>query len=283
MNDAPALELESLPIFRHVPSRQLEPLRAAAKRESCPAGETIFRLGDIPRYFYIVEEGSVDIVLPTLSDDITLATFEAGAFFGELAIFDHQPRTAIARAASEARLICIPLDTIAELIEHHPPAAKQFMSAIIERLRSADELLSRVRIRNVNDLADAKMTFGERIADLVARFGGSWTFIICFFAFLVAWAGVNTAWILTAPPDPYPYIFLNLILSCLAALQAPVIMMSQNRQASKDRLQADQDYAVNIKAEFAIQQLHRKLDEMRASLIQHRHAEMERWRKTERI
>ena len=91
----------------------------------------------------------------------------------------------------------------------------------------------------------------------------------------------GAAWLLAAPPDPYPYIFLNLILSCIAALQAPVIMMSQNRQAAKDRLQADQDFAVNIKAEFAIQQLHRKLDEMRAGLIQHRHAEAEQWRRSE--
>jgi CRP/FNR family transcriptional regulator, cyclic AMP receptor protein len=218
-----------------------------------------------------------------MTDDVTLATFEAGAFFGELAVFDHQPRTAIARAAADASLICIPLEAVADLIETHPAAAKQFMSAIIERLRSADELLSRVRIRNVNDIVDEKLTMGERVADVVARFGGSWTFIISFFAFLLAWAAVNTAWILTAPPDPYPYVFLNLILSCIAALQAPVIMMSQNRQAVKDRLQADQDYQVNIKAEFAIQQLHRKLDEMRLSLIQHRHAEVERWRKVEKI
>jgi uncharacterized membrane protein len=142
----------------------------------------------------------------------------------------------------------------------------------------ADELLSRLKIRNVNELSDEKMTVGERVADMVARFGGSWTFIIWFGVFLGAWMLVNTAWLLAAPPDPFPYIFLNLILSCLAALQAPVIMMSQNRQASKDRLQADQDYAVNIKAEFAIQQLHRKVDEMRASFTAHRTAEAEHWR-----
>jgi CRP/FNR family transcriptional regulator, cyclic AMP receptor protein len=272
-------QLESVPIFRNIPSSQLAPLREAAARLVYKSGATILHQGDVPKYFYIVEEGIVDIVLPAVSDDIILATFEAGSFFGELAVFDHQPRTATARAATDASLIAIPLNAIAELIERHPPAAKQFMSTIIERLRSADELLSRVRIRNVNEIADEKMTWGERIADLVARFGGSWTFIIFFLVFLVLWMIVNTVWILTAPPDPYPYIFLNLILSCIAALQAPVIMMSQNRQASKDRLQADQDYQVNIKAEFAIQQLHRKLDEMRASQLQHRHAEEERRRR----
>ena len=216
-----------------------------------------------------------------MSDDVTSASFEAGTFFGELAVFDHQPRTATARVAVDTHLICIPLEAIADLIERHPTAAKQFMSVVIERLRGADELLAR-HIRNINEVADEKMTLGERIADLVARFGGSWTFIILFWVFLALWMIVNTAWILAAPADPYPYIFLNLILSCIAALQAPVIMMSQNRQASKDRLQADQDYQVNIKAEFAIQQLHRKLDEMRASSMQHRHAETEHWRKGER-
>ena len=277
---AAAYPLEHIPIFRNVPSAQLEPLRAAAVSQVFGEGGAIFRQGDIPKFLYVVEEGAVDIVLPTMSDDVTIASFEAGSFFGELSVFDHQPRTATARAATETRLTCIPLEAIANLLEEHPHAAKQFMAVIIERLRRADEMLSR-NLRNINEVADEKMTFGERVADMVARFGGSWTFIIWFMVFLFGWMAVNTAWLLAAPPDPFPYIFLNLILSCLAALQAPVIMMSQNRQAQKDRLQADQDYQVNIKAEFAIQQLHRKLDEMRAGLVQHRHAEAEHWRKTE--
>jgi CRP/FNR family cyclic AMP-dependent transcriptional regulator len=260
------IELERLPIFRNMPAQQLAPLRRAATRLTYMGNAAIFRQGDIPQFLYIVEEGEVDIVLPAVGDDIIAATFEGGSFFGELGVFDNQPRTATARAACETTLILVPLAAVAELIENHPPAARQFMSVVIERLRRADEMLSRLQIRNINEVADKKMTFGERIADMVARFGGSWTFIIVFGVFLLAWMGVNTAFLLAAPPDPFPYIFLNLILSCLAALQAPVIMMSQNRQASKDRLQADQDYRVNIKAEFAIQQLHRKIDELRANL-----------------
>jgi uncharacterized membrane protein len=168
----------------------------------------------------------------------------------------------------------VPLAVIASLVDRHPATARHFMGVIIQRLRSADELLSRLQIRNVNDLVDARMTFGERVADMVARFGGSWTFIICFGVFLAAWMAVNSVFLLARAPDPYPYIFLNLILSCIAALQAPIIMMSQNRQAAKDRLQADQDYQVNVKAEFAIQQLHRKIDDLRASLAQHRRVEV---------
>ncbi len=144
------------------------------------------------------------------------------------------------------------------------------MSVIIHRLRTADELLARVQLKNINEVIDQRMTFGEKVADLVARFGGSWIFITSFCGFLLLWMAINTVFFFRSPPDPFPYIFLNLILSCIAALQAPVIMMSQNRQAIKDRLQADQDFQINIKAEFAIQQIHRKLDELRSGLIQHR-------------
>jgi uncharacterized membrane protein len=268
----PAQLIQSLPLFTGVPADSLKALVEDSSARDYAEGELVFRQGDIPRYLYVVERGAVDIVLPALGDDIIVATFEEGSFFGELAVFDHQPRNATARAKDGTRLIAVPLDAVAHLLEHHPAATLHFMRVIIGRLRSADELLARVKIRNVNDLADAEMTLGERVADTVARFGGSWTFIISFGVFLLAWMLVNSTLLLRQPPDPFPYIFLNLILSCLAALQAPVIMMSQNRQASKDRLQADEDYQVNIKAEFAIQQLHRKIDELKASLVQARRA-----------
>jgi CRP/FNR family transcriptional regulator, cyclic AMP receptor protein len=273
--------IEDIPLFRNLPREQLQPLQDAAVWHLYRAGETIFNLGEVPEFLYIVESGVIDVLLPAKSEEIILASFEAGSFFGELGVFDSEPRSATARASADSRLIRIPLKVVAALLEAHPEAARQFIGVIIRRLRGTDELLSRLQIKNVNDLADERMTFGEKIADLVARFGGSWTFIICFFLFLVTWAGINTTLVLTNPPDPYPYIFLNLILSCIAALQAPVIMMSQNRQAVKDRLQADQDFQINIKAEFAIQQLHRKIDELRAGLLQHRRFEGDERRRTE--
>jgi CRP/FNR family cyclic AMP-dependent transcriptional regulator len=272
-----AIEIEEVPLFSLLPREQLAQLARAAERRRFRPGQMIFRQGDPPEYLYVVEAGAIDIVLPTRGEDIIVASFEAGSFFGELAVFDRQWRTANARAAAESSLLCVPLDEVAALLESHPGAARHFMGVVIQRLRGADELLSRLQIRNVNDIADERMTFGERVADMVARFGGSWTFIICFGVFLVAWAVLNTVILLVRPPDPYPFVFLNLILSCIAALQAPIIMMSQNRQVSKDRLQADQDFQVNVKAEFAIQQLHRKIDDLRASLAQHRRVEaMER-------
>ncbi len=119
--------------------------------------------------------------------------------------------------------------------------------------------------RNLNASLDESKTFGERVADLVARWGGSWTFIIWFFAFLAFWALFNSIWLATeARFDPYPYIFLNLLLSMLASIQAPLILMSQNRQAARDRAQASMDYEINLKAEMEILELHTKIDKLLA-------------------
>ena len=109
---------------------------------------------------------------------------------------------------------------------------------------------------------ETPVTFGDRIADKVAAFGGSWPFIGLFGAFLALWVVVNSAWLLTRPPDPYPFIFLNLILSMLAAIQAPIIMMSQNRHSRRDREMAEHDFEVNLKAEIEILALHDKLDQL---------------------
>jgi uncharacterized membrane protein len=128
---------------------------------------------------------------------------------------------------------------------------------VVESLRE-HELLS----KNVEAEFEQEWTLGERLADRIAVFGGSWTFLLCFAAFLAVWIGINSAVILWRPVDPYPFILLNLVLSCLAAIQAPVIMMSQNRQEAKDRLRSQHDYQVNLKAELEIRQLHEKVDHL---------------------
>jgi uncharacterized membrane protein len=116
---------------------------------------------------------------------------------------------------------------------------------------------------------DERLSFGDRIADKLAEFGGSWAFIIIFMVILFGWIGLNTIQLWFRPFDQYPFIFLNLMLSCLGAIQAPVIMMSQNRAQAKDRLRADMDYQVNLKSELMLQQLHAKIDELRATDLHH--------------
>lgn len=147
--------------------------------------------------------------------------------------------------------------------------AKKVLQVELEKLPAEERLvverfIERGRVaRNIAREFEEQLTFGERLADRVASFGGSWTFIIIFLFFLMMWMIFNTFVLATRAYDPYPYILLNLILSCLAALQAPVIMMSQNRQAEKDRLQSKNDYEVDVKAELEICQLHEKLNELR--------------------
>ncbi len=128
---------------------------------------------------------------------------------------------------------------------------------VLKKLR-ASELFS----HNIEADAAVKLTFGQKIADHIAEFGGSWTFILSFLGFLVVWIFINAFILVTQAFDPYPFILLNLILSCVAALQAPVIMMSQNRQEAKDRLRSEHDYQINLKAELEIQQLHQKVDHL---------------------
>ena len=129
---------------------------------------------------------------------------------------------------------------------------------------SVEELAACKKTQNINDLHDESLTPGERMADRLADFAGSWTFIMIFVCILIIWIIVNSIQLISKPFDPYPYILLNLILSCIAAMQAPVIMMSQNRQEKKDRIRAEHDYEVNMKAEILIEELINKLKSLEA-------------------
>lgn len=143
------------------------------------------------------------------------------------------------------------------LLESEKGELSSLELAVVQSLRE-HELLS----QNIDAGYEQDWSFGERLADRIASFGGSWAFLICFGIFLFLWILMNSLLLLWRPLDPYPFIFLNLILSCLAAIQAPVIMMSQNRQEAKDRVRSEHDYQVNLKAELEIRQLHEKLDHL---------------------
>jgi uncharacterized membrane protein len=149
---------------------------------------------------------------------------------------------------------------VAESLEAQKGELSALDADVLRRLAEHD-----VVSRDTGAQYDAQLTTGERLADKVAVFGGSWRFILIFAGVLVGWIAINSIVLLRQPFDPYPYILLNLVLSCLAAIQAPIIMMSQNRQESRDRMHAEHDYQVNLKAELEIRQLHWKLDQ----LIQH--------------
>ena len=143
------------------------------------------------------------------------------------------------------------------LLESEKGELTSLENEVVRSLREHDLLSS-----DIESEFEQKWSFGERMADRIASFGGSWAFLICFGVFLLLWIGMNTYVLVSHPPDPYPYIFLNLILSCLAAIQAPIIMMSQNRQEAKDRVRSQHDYQVNLKAELEIRYLHEKIDHL---------------------
>jgi uncharacterized membrane protein len=164
---------------------------------------------------------------------------------------------------SQEKFICRPDlnryrgEYVHSLLESEKGELTSLENEVLSSLRNHETLS-----KNIDTEFEGEWTLGERLADRIATFGGSWIFLILFGLFLVVWISINSFILYARPPDPYPYILLNLILSCLAAIQAPIIMMSQNRQEAKDRLRSEHDYQVNLKAELEIRHLHEKLDHL---------------------
>jgi len=225
----------------------------------------IFKQGDEGSSLFIIESGAVEISYGEGKAKVCLATLFPGQYFGELSLFDGAPRSATATAIKDSHLIRLDRTDMVDFVDKNPAAALRIIAEMSERMRQTNELMSRQVSRNVLEEAEEQLTFGQRVADRVAAFGGSWPFIILFAAIMVLWMGANVV-LLSRPFDPYPFILLNLALSTVAALQAPVIMMSQNRQSTKDKLLAENDYQVNLKAEMEIEALLRGQAELLARI-----------------
>ena len=261
-----AQHLSQIPIFKHLDSTELEQLAEEVDQVSYKAGETIFHERDQGDALYAVEEGTVRIwVRDEDVQEVTLSELGPGEFFGELAVLDAGERSANATAVTDCTLHRLRRDDFQNVLVRYPGAAVDVIREVGARMRQVNQLVSKRVSRNVNRVMDEKMTLGQRVADKVASFGGSWTFIFLYSGALLAWMMTNT-FILSrlgrgeqgAQFDPYPYILLNLMLSMTAALQAPIIMMSQNRAGEKDRLAAEQDFKVNLKSELMLEELLRK-------------------------
>ena len=254
--------LAEVPIFQLIDDEERATLAELLDSRHYSAGATIFEAGHAGDEIFIVRDGRVQVyVISDTGEKMVLGENEQGDVFGEISLLDGGPRTASAVAVEPTDVLTLNREKLLELVEKHPHVSIDLLTVMGRRLRSTDELLRMHVSRNLNVEEEERMSFGERIADRVASFGGSWTFIIIAGVALSTWIAVNSV-LLSKAFDPYPYILLNLVLSMLAALQAPVIMMSQNRQSVKDRLRADLDYEVNLKAELEVAQLHRKLDKL---------------------
>ena len=266
--DSTGAFLGRVSIFGSLNSEALEELGGFAKVITREAGQVVFREGDPPDAMYIVRSGRVAISVWTVeNEELVVSVLGEGDFFGETYLLDGFNRTATAKALESVVLIQILSEEFFKLIKLHPGVGISILQVMARRLRAANEIIERRASRNVNQEVEKTLTVAERVADLISRWGGSWSFIGLFFVVLMIWVAVNTLNLFVEHFDAYPYAFLNFLLAVLAALQAPIIMMSQNRDAQIDRLRADLDYQVNLKAELQIQSLHVKLDDLRISEI----------------
>jgi CRP/FNR family cyclic AMP-dependent transcriptional regulator len=252
--------LKGVPLFAQLDDDELAVLAAQVEIKTFEARQRIYKIGDPGGRAYVLVSGSARIsTIDEDHQDVVVDEPSVGDFFGFASMLDGTPHQTNAVAIERTVCIEVDQDDISTLVHRKPHAAMDMLSVLGRQIHAAQQLVRVRAARNPNEIIEAEMTVGERIADAVAGFGGSWTFILTFLFTLAVYTAVNlalgrSAW------DPYPFILLNLFLSMLAALQAPVIMMSQNRQDTKDRLRGELDFEVNRRAEMEVQTLSRKLN-----------------------
>jgi len=254
--------LRQVPLFGLLDDDEIAVLAGQVDLTQFAPRQRIYKIGDPGGRAYVMVSGAVRVTtVDEDHQDVIVDEPSSGEFFGFASMLDQSPHQTNAVAIEDT--ICIEVDRkdIETLLLRKPHAGMDMLTVLGRQIHAAQQLVRVRAARNPNELIEKESTFGERIADVVAGFGGSWTFIITFLMILVVYSTANvvlgrSAW------DPYPFILLNLFLSMLAALQAPVIMMSQNRQDTKDRLRGELDYDVNRRAEAEVQGLSRKVNQL---------------------
>jgi CRP/FNR family transcriptional regulator, cyclic AMP receptor protein len=252
--------LKQIPLFALLDDDELAVLAGQVELKRFAARQRIYKMGDPGHHAYVMMSGQVRVT--TVDEDhqeVLVDEPRDGEFFGFASMLEQTPHQTTALAVEETACLEVSRDDIAVLLQRKPMAGMDMLTVLGRQFHASQQLVRGRASRNVNELIEEESSFGERIADSVAGFGGSWTFILTFLTVLVVYTALNIglghkAW------DPYPFILLNLFLSMLAAIQAPVIMMSQNRQDKKDRVRGELDYDVNRRAESEIQGLANKLN-----------------------
>lgn len=249
-------------LFSLFDEEELAVLASQVELHKFAARQRIYKIGEPSDRAYILVSGAVKV--STIDEDNQLVLLDEpikGDVIGFASMLDQTPHQTEAIAIEETLCIVMDLNDITVLLRRKPDAGLDLMKVMGRQFHAAERLVRLRATRNPNDVIEEAQTLGERVADMVASFGGSWTFIIVFIVILVVYAAINIelkgqAW------DPYPFILLNLFLSMLAAVQAPIIMMSQNRQDKKDRLRNELDYDVNRRAHSEIQGLSRRINQL---------------------
>jgi len=257
---------EEIPIFSLLDADERAVLAEQVELREFAPRQRIYKVGDPGGKAFIIVKGQVQvIVIDEDNQEVVIDAPGSGEIFGLASMLSASPHLTTAIAVEPTRAIEIDRHDLTALVQRKPLAGLDMLTMVGRHFQAAQELVRSRTARNPNEVIDEQLTFGQRLADSVARFGGSWAFIVSFAAVLVAWVIVNIG-LATRAWDPYPFILLNLFLSMLAAVQAPVIMMSQNRQDAKDRLRSELDFSVNRKAEGEIIQLAAKLNRIEDKL-----------------
>lgn len=252
--------LRSVPLFASLSDEAASELRELLKVSDVPGNTQVFHKGDNGNAMYLIERGKVRISITDEDrQEITLAEIAQGDFFGEMSLIDGRQRSADAKVVEQARFAVLERPDFLAFVRSNPDVALGMLGALTDRLRRTDELLRSRVSRNANEEERKRATMADRAADMIAEFGGSWKFIGVSMGLIVLWIVFNT-YIVVRGFDPAPFQMLNLLLAVIAGMQAPIIMMSQNRQGEKDRLRADLDYRVNLKNELSLAEVLRRLD-----------------------
>jgi len=262
--------LRQVPLFESLDNEAAGELCHLLESLDCKASTILFRAGDEGDAMYVIERGKVRIcVRTTQGHELTLTELGRGDFFGEMALLgDGQRRSADAVVAEDARLAVLSREHFLSFVRSSPNVALELLTALANRLRHTDEMLRHSATRNVNVEEAARLTLADRAADIIAEFGGSWKFIIAAVLFFNVWVLINTLLLANSGFDPYPYLLLSTGINMLAVLQAPIILMSQNRQAHKDRLRSEIDYQINLKNELALNEILERLKTLEREYLQ---------------
>jgi CRP/FNR family transcriptional regulator, cyclic AMP receptor protein len=253
--------LANIKMFKLLDEDDRVALAAMVDEKTLPSGQTLFQAGDPGDSLFIVREGQIELFIKdTAGQRITLHTAESGDMFGELAMLDSGARTATAVALTESVLLVLDREDLVMLFQRIPEAALHMLAALTSMTRKADELLRTRVSRNVNEEMEVHSTILQRVADWLAWFSGSMPFLISHTFWFIIWISLNTFIMKDAAFDPFPFGLLTMIVSLEAIFLACFVLISQNRQAQKDKYRADIEYEVNIKAELEVAHLHEKTD-----------------------
>ena len=259
--------LAEVQFFQLLDAEERSALAAVLEESRFEAGTTIFEVGDPGDCMYVVGSGAVEIsATDKLGQKIVLTTCERGDMFGELSMLDMGPRTARAAVTETAELLALDRQQLQEFFRRHPDAAMDMMTVMGRRMRATTERLRQMAIRNAGEEAEQKVTPIERIIDVIAAFSGSFTFLVLHALWFAAWVGWNLL-LGSMAFDPFPFGLLTMCVSLEAIFLSVIVLLSQNRQADKDRLRDDIEYDANLKAELEISHLHEKVDKLQGALL----------------